>query len=182
MISHQLADGVVFGPLEPWQADEFAAAVEKARDHLRPWVPFASVVVDGPSARVLLQRFADRRAQDSGAMFGIWADGLLVGGTLFRTFDQAIGVAELGVWLDPSVQGRGLVQTACRVMIDYAFRVRGLHRVEWFCDPRNERSRAVAARLGMTHEGTMRSSFVVDGQRIDSEVWAVLAPEWPARA
>ena len=179
MITHALADGVVFGPLEPWRAEEFAAAVEQARDHLRPWVPFATKVVDVPSARALLQRYADLRARDEGAMFGIWAEGLLCGGTLFRNFDTTIGVAEIGVWLDPAAEGRGLIQTACRLMIDYAFRVRGLHRVEWWCDALNTRSRAAAQRLGMTHEGTTRSSYVVDGRRIDSEVWGVLATEWP---
>jgi RimJ/RimL family protein N-acetyltransferase len=33
----------------------------------------------------------------------------------------------------------------------------------------------------MTHEGTLRSSFVIDGRRVDSEVWSVLADEWLAR-
>jgi RimJ/RimL family protein N-acetyltransferase len=105
-------------------------------------------------------------------------DGVLAGGTLFRGFDAHIGTAEIGVWLDPAVEGRGLIQAACRLMIDYAFLVRGLHRVEWYCAPHNARSRAAAARLGMTHEGTLRSSYVVNGERIDSEVWAVLAPDW----
>ena len=179
MITHQLAEGVVLGPLEPWRAAEFAAHVEKIRDHLRPWIVFASTVVDVETARKHLQRYADRLARDEAVMLGIWADGVLAGGVLFRGFDAHMGVAELGVWLDPALEGRGLINTACRLMIDYAFRVRGLHRVEWHCDARNARSRAAAARLGMTHEGTARSSFVVNGERIDSETWAVLATEWP---
>jgi RimJ/RimL family protein N-acetyltransferase len=67
-------------------------------------------------------------------------------------------------------------------MIDYAVRERGMKRVEWLCAPANARSKAAAARLGMTHEGTLRSSFVIDGKRLDSEVWSVLADEWLARA
>ena len=182
MITHQLADDVVFGPLEPWRAEEFAAHVGQAREHLRPWIPFASTVVDASTARELLQRFADKRAKDTGAIFGIWANGALSGGTMFRTFDATVGVAELGVWLDSSAQGRGLVQEACRLMIDYAFGVRGLHRVEWHCDPHNERSRVAAIRLGLTYEGTMRSCSVVNGRRIDSEIWSVLASDWPPTA
>jgi ribosomal-protein-serine acetyltransferase len=30
----------------------------------------------------------------------------------------------------------------------------------------------------MTLEGTLRSSFVLGGERRDTEVWAVLADEW----
>jgi RimJ/RimL family protein N-acetyltransferase len=179
VITHQLADGVEFGLLDPWRAEEFAAHVERAREHLRPWIPFASTVFDGAAARELLQRFADMRARDTGGVYGIWVDGVLNGGTLFRNLDPVLGVVEIGVWLDPSAQGRGLIKTAVSYMIDYFFRVRRLHRVEWYCAPENVRSRAVAARLGMTLEGTTRSSFVVNGRRMDSEIWAVLADEWP---
>jgi RimJ/RimL family protein N-acetyltransferase len=182
VITHQLADGVVFGPLEPWRAEEFAAHVDRHRAHQLTWSVFASRVVDTATARAHLQLFADRRARDEGAIYGIWADGVLSGGALFRGFDAHIGVAEIGVWLAPELEGRGLINATCRLMIDYAFGVRGLHRIEWHCDARNTRSRAAAARLGMTHEGTTRSSFVVNGERIDSEIWAVLASEWPPPA
>jgi ribosomal-protein-serine acetyltransferase len=182
MFSLRLDDTAELRPLEPWQAAEFAAAVDRAREHLRPWIPFASRVVDVESARELLQRFASKRAEDSGAMYGIWVDGVLRGGTLFPTFDTAMGVCEIGVWLDPSFEGRGLINRAVTHMIDHAVRERGMKRVEWLCAPGNERSKAAATRLGMTHEGTLRSSFVVDGRRHDSEVWSVLADEWLARA
>lgn len=181
MFSLRLDDTAELRPLEPWRAAEFAAAVDRAREHLRPWIPFATRVVDEESARQLLQRFANMQAEDSGAMYGIWVDGALRGGTLFRTFDAAAGVCEIGVWLDPSAEGRGLVTRAVTHMIDHAVRVRGMKRVEWYCAPGNQRSKATAARLGMTHEGTLRSSFVVAGARLDSEVWSVLADEWLAR-
>jgi len=178
MFALRLDDTAELRPLEPWQAAEFAAAVDRARDHLRPWIPFASRVVDEETARVLLQRFADKQAEDTGSMYGIWVDGVLNGGTLFRTFDANLGVCEIGVWLHPSAEGRGLIKAAVTQMIDYAVRVRGIQRVEWFCAPGNERSKAAAARLGMTYEGTLRSSFVVNGTRLDSEVWSMLAEDW----
>ena len=178
MFSHSLGDGAALAPLEPWHAEQFAAAVEGAREHLRPWIPFATRVVDVETARELLQRYATKHAEDTGAMYGIWIDEVLSGGTLFRTFDAHMGVTEVGVWLVPTAEGRGLVKAAVTYMIDYAFRVRGLSRVEWFCSSANERSKAAAARLGMTYEGTLRSSFLVDGRRHDSEVWAVLAEDW----
>src|SRR5262245_52982058 len=146
MFSLRLDDTAELRPLEPWCAEEFAAAVDRARDHLRPWIPFATRVVDVATARELLQRYADKQAEDTGALYGIWVDGRLSGGTLFRTFDAAMSVCEIGVWLDPSVVGRGLVTKAVTYMIDYAVRVRGIQRVEWYCAPANDRSKAAAAR------------------------------------
>ena len=179
MFLHPLGDGAGLGPLEPWQAEEFAAAVDHARDHLAPWVPFAHTVVDVDSARDMLQRMADAHAGDTRHFFGIWLDGRLVGGMLFPVFDTRNGLCELGVWLVPEVQGRGLVTSAARYLIDWAFRVRAMSRVAWHTDPRNVRSRAVARRLGMTFEGICRSSHVVDGARQDVEVWSLLSGDWP---
>lgn len=181
MLAHPLGDGAELRSLEPWQAAEFATHVDRIREHLAPWIPFAGTVTDPDSARDLLQRMADAQARDAGRFYGIWVDGALEGGALFRTFDAVGGVCEIGVWLAPEVRGRGLVNRAARHMIDWAFRVRGLSRVEWRTDPRNERSRAVARALGMTREGTLRSSFVLGGARNDTEVWSVLAGEWPTR-
>jgi len=169
-------------PLEPWQAEEFAAHIERVRAHLVPWIPFAARVVDVVSAREFLQRYADNTARDTGRLYGIWLGDELAGGTLFRDFDAASGVCEVGVWLAPEAEGRGLVTRAVRQMIDWAFRVRGMSRVEWRNDPDNARSRAAAERLGMTFEGVLRSSFPLGGARHDTEVWSVLADEWrPAR-
>jgi ribosomal-protein-serine acetyltransferase len=84
--------------------------------------------------------------------------GDLVGGTLFRAFDAEAGVCEVGVWLAPQAEGRGLVTRAVRHMLDWAIRVRGIRRVEWRTDPDNARSRAVAQRLGMTLECCARRS------------------------
>lgn len=45
----------------------------------------------------------------------------------------------------------------------------------------NERSAAVAKRLGMTLEGVRREYWPYGGTRYDKQIWAVLAPEWHAR-
>jgi ribosomal-protein-serine acetyltransferase len=178
MFAAPLGDGAELRPLEPWQAAEFHAHVDAVREHITPWIPFATRVVDVASARDFLHRYAHGQATDTGRVYGIWLDGSLIGGTLFRTFDAASGVCEVGVWLSPDAQGRGLVTRAVRLMIDWAFRVRGLHRVEWRNDATNLRSRAVAQRLGMSLDGVLRSSFELGGSRRDLEVWSLLAHEW----
>ncbi|WP_117208188.1 GNAT family N-acetyltransferase [Allorhizocola rhizosphaerae] len=178
MLALTLDAGAHLRDLEPWHADEFAAHVDRIRDHLKPWIPFASRIYDADGARDLLQRFADKRAADTGRFYGLWLDGELSGGTLFKEFDTASGVCEVGVWLAPWATGRGLITRAVTSMIDWAVGERGMHRIEWRTDPRNERSRAAAARLGMTREGVLRSSFVIGDTRFDTEVWAILADEW----
>lgn len=168
--------------LEPWQAAEFAEYVERTREHLAPWLPWATSITDEEQARAFLQRYADRQARGEGRIYGIWLDGHLVGGALFMGMDSCGGIAELGVWLAPEAEGRGLITTACRHMIAWAFESLGLHRVEWHCAPDNKRSIAVAQRLGMTREGILRSAFPVNGERQDIEVWSLLVGDDPGAA
>ncbi|NEA23552.1 GNAT family N-acetyltransferase [Actinomadura bangladeshensis] len=178
MFARVIGDGAELRPFEPWQAAEFAEHAERVRKDIEKYIPWARTVVDVESARALLQSYADKQAEDAGRMYGIWVDGVLQGGTLFRVFDTARGVCEAGVWLAREARGRGLVTAAVRVMIDWAVRERGMHRVEWLCAPENTASAAVAERLGMTCEGVHRQAFVLNGEHRDVQVWAVLADEW----
>lgn len=181
MLTRVVAEGVELRALEPWQAAEFYVHVESVREHTAPWIPMTENVVDEESARKVLQNYADGAAADGKRIYGIWVDGELGGVALFRVFDTKEGFCEAGVWIAPEHQGRGLVTSAISRLIDWAVLVRGMHRVEWWCKPTNARSQAVAKRLGMTREGLLRSTFVMNGERHDAEVWAVLADEWRAR-
>ncbi|NRQ40708.1 GNAT family N-acetyltransferase [Nonomuraea sp. NN258] len=180
MFALPLDDQAQLRPLEPWQAPEFLAHIDRARPNVDPWIPWASRSTDLASATAVLQRYADSQAADGGRIYGIWLEGRLVGGVMFVTFDAGSGVCEIGCWLEADGAGRGLVTRSCRALIDWAFKERGMSRVEWWVAPENVRSVAAARRLGMTREGVLRRRYPHRGVRQDSEVWAVLADEWPA--
>ncbi|MEV6121832.1 GNAT family protein [Streptomyces sp. NPDC052077] len=173
-------DGAELRPLETWHAEEFLAHLDRGREFINEHVPFGSRATDLDSARALLRSYADRHAADTGFLHGLWLDGTLVGGVLFPDFDAATGVCEIGCWLEPAATGRGLVARGARVLIDWAFDRRGMHRVEWHASAANLPSVNAARRLGMTLEGVRRESFPYRGVRQDMEVWSVLAPEWRA--
>jgi ribosomal-protein-serine acetyltransferase len=173
-----LGDDAQLRPLEPWHAEEFLAHIDRARPHVDPWIPWASLSTDLSSATAVLQRYADRQAADTARIYGIWLNGTLVGGVMFTKFDAASGVCEVGCWLEADGTGRGLVTGACRALIDWAFTERGMSRAEWWVAADNDRSTDVARRLGMTREGVLRQRSAYRGVRRDSEVWSVLSEEW----
>jgi ribosomal-protein-serine acetyltransferase len=177
MFSVELGNGAELRPLEPWQAAEFLEHMDRARATVDPWIPWASRSTDEASARATLQHYADLAARDAGRLFGVWLDGRLVGGTMFRLFDAAEGTCEIGCWLEPDGQGRGLITSAARVLIEWALRVRGIHRVEWRCRADNVASSNVARRLGMRLDGVLRQQHPYLGVRHDIEVWALLATD-----
>ncbi|MCP2163235.1 GNAT family N-acetyltransferase [Goodfellowiella coeruleoviolacea] len=186
MFAMSLGDGAELRPLEPWRAEELLSHMERGREFVGQHIKLADAVTDVDSARRWLQSYADKAAADAGGVYGIWLDGLLVGGVLFRVFDAVTGNCEIGCWLEPAAAGRGLVTRAARVLIDWALHERGMHRVEWRASSANTPSINVAKRLGMSRDGVLRESGVHRGVRQDIEIWSVLASEWdgpsPTRA
>ncbi|NGO70419.1 GNAT family N-acetyltransferase [Streptomyces boncukensis] len=178
MFSLPLRDDAWLCPLEVWHTGEFAAHLDRAREHIRPWVGPAFVTDDLAGARATLRWYAERRAADGARLYGIRRAGTLVGGAMFTDFDAAAGSCGIGCWLEPAAEGHGLVTPACRTLLDWAFTTRGLHRAEWHCRTENDRSSAVAKRLGMRLEGVRREAWPYAGARHDKEIWAVLAHEW----
>ncbi|GAA3351856.1 GNAT family protein [Amorphoplanes nipponensis] len=179
MYAIDLGDGAQLRPLEPWQAPEFLAHMDRARATVDPWIPWAGISTDLASATATLQRYADKAAADAGRLYGIWLDGTLVGGVMFVRFDAAAGTCEAGCWLEPAGSGRGLITRSMRLIIDWAIEVRGIHRVEWRCRPDNTASSNVARRLGMRRDGVLRGEFLYRGVRHDTEVWSLIAPDRP---
>jgi RimJ/RimL family protein N-acetyltransferase len=174
----ELGTGARLDALEPWRADEFAAHMDRAREHIRPWVGPSFLSDDVAGARATLARYAEHLAHDGPRIYGIWADGVLVGGVMFVAFSAAAGVCEVGCWSEPAGEGHGHITAAVREILRYAFEVRGMHRVEWRCRSDNDRSIAVAGRLGMTFEGELREAWLVDGTFHDKAVWSLLSHEF----
>ncbi len=173
-------DGAELRPVEPWQADEFLAHIDRGREFIGQFNGLPDVVTDLESSRALLQSYAEKAAADTGRLYGIHLDGQLVGAVILRTMNVKQGTAEAGCWLEPAAVGRGLVTRAARAIIDWAIEERGIHRVDWWVCSGNKPSIAVARRLGMTLDGVLREAYLYRGQRHDEEVWSVLAPEWRA--
>ena len=76
--------------------------------------------------------------------------------------------------------GRGLGQEAIGILLDYAFGMLGLERVELEVAQENARAIRCYERAGFRTEGVKRHAFMVDGQYSDLVVMSVLASEWRA--
>jgi ribosomal-protein-serine acetyltransferase len=87
-------------------------------------------------------------ANNKGFAVGIWAGEQIIGTAGFHTIDWANRKVEIGYWLDREQQGKGLMNSACRALLDHAFGELKLNRVEIRCATGNQASNRVAQRLG----------------------------------
>jgi RimJ/RimL family protein N-acetyltransferase len=88
---------------------------------------------------------------------------------------QGVGIGELAFGTHPGVRGKGVMTTAVRLILDWAFQAQGLHTVIWRCNAGNYASWRVAWKNGFTFEGTSRASLPQRGEALDAWQGTLLA-------
>lgn len=86
--------------------------------------------------------------------------------------------AEVGFWVVPGERRRGVATHAVALVISWLFEVLALERVEMTTIPENHVVPGLAARLGFTQEGVLRSRDVERGRRVDIVWFGLLRREW----
>jgi RimJ/RimL family protein N-acetyltransferase len=88
---------------------------------------------------------------------------------------------EIGYALGVNYRGRGLASEAAEAVVNYAFGVLGLHKVEADATSDNPASWRIMERLGMQREGCLREVELHDGAWVDRVLYGILADEWRDR-
>lgn len=163
--------------LEESDGDELYAVIDANRSHLSVFLPWAErQSLAGTRAFIELTR--KQLADDNGFQMAIVKDGLIIGVVGYHAVNWADRSTTLGYWLAEAEQGHGTMTWAVRALVDHAFAVWGLNRVEIGAAPENKRSRAIAVRLGFREEGTLREAERVGGRYLDTVVYSLLISEW----
>ncbi len=177
MVEIPLTGGVQLQLLEERHVDELYALVEVERDRLARWLPWA-----GAATREDIGLFVERtrRQQEAhqGTQSAITVNGRVAGTVGVHGISWQDESTSIGYWLSARHEGRGIVTAAVRAYTEHAFSVWGLNRVELRAAVENARSRAIAERLGFTHEGLLRQAEKVGERRLDLVVYSMLAGEW----
>jgi ribosomal-protein-serine acetyltransferase len=178
MLRCALSDQAEVRLLELHHAQAAFDAVATDRAHLREWLPWVDATHTVDDTRAFIGKSLRQQADGLGMVLGIWCEGEFAGTVGCHPFDLANRRVEIGYWVASRFQGRGLVTSACRVLITYLFDEVGMHRVELRACVGNERSRKVAVRLGFQEEGVMRKAMLRLGQWDDMVIYGLLREDW----
>ncbi|MFC6952378.1 GNAT family protein [Halorubellus litoreus] len=88
---------------------------------------------------------------------------------------------ELAISIHPDHWGEGYGTAASRLLVEYAFDERNLHRVQARVMATNDASRRVWEKLGFEQEGRIRENQFVDGEYVDTLYFGLLESDWRAR-
>ncbi|MFJ9086901.1 MULTISPECIES: GNAT family N-acetyltransferase [unclassified Streptomyces] len=118
--------------------------------------------------------------EDTGARVAIEraSDGAFVGWCGLTGWDPDNRSASLGYCLDDAMWGHGYATEAAHAVLEWAFDMLDLNRVQAEADTRNVASARVLEKIGFVWEGTLREDCVVNGEVSDSWVFGLLRREW----
>jgi ribosomal-protein-serine acetyltransferase len=174
-----LGDGLVLHATTTADAEEAYEVVEAERERLREWLPWVDGTIDVEVERDFLRTVEQADAAGSGLHATIRLDGQFCGfvGLRLNPMHQS---AEVGYWLSERAVGSGVMTRSVAAMADLAFSQLGMHRFELLAATGNQRSRAIAERLGMTMEGIRREAEELPQGFVDLAMYAILATDWKA--
>jgi RimJ/RimL family protein N-acetyltransferase len=95
-----------------------------------------------------------------------------------RQLDPTFGTAEWGFALGSAFWGSGLFVAGAELVIDFAFDMMGVHRLEARAAVQNGRGNGALRKIGAVQEGVLRKSFLRGGKYLDQALWAILSDDW----
>jgi len=164
----------------PSDAPLLQRAIESSLAHLRQFMPWAQrepETVETRTERLRQYRGAFDLGQDF--VYGIFdpKETEVLGGTGLHTRQGPL-IRELGYWIAQGHTRKGYATEVCNALLQVAFRIDQVPRVEIRCEPANVASAAVARKIGMKLDGTLRANTIrPDGSVRDTLLFSALKAE-----
>ena len=98
-----------------------------------------------------------------------------------RALSPRFVIADWGFAIGSEFWGTGTFTEAAELVLDFAFDVLGVHRLEARAALCNGRGNGAMQKLGAEREGLLRHSFLRDGEFLDQVLWSILQDDWKKR-
>ena len=164
--------------LEYADAEELYALIDANRDYLARWMPFVSQTYSTADSLAFIRSAQRQLAENRGMQLAIVNGEALIGVAGFHRIDWVSRSTSIGYWLAEDRQGAGTMTLAAAAMVDHAFGVWELDRVEIRAGVENNRSRAIPERLGFREAGILRGAERIGARVIDHVIYATTRAEW----
>lgn len=178
MFARQIDHELKFVLLQPRQAEEVFAVVEKNRQFLRTWLPWLDGNTRADDSKEFIKKTLQQASDESGLQCGIFYQYRFVGMVGYHKIKRGIDMGEIGYWLAEDANGRGIMTRCVKAMIRIGIEELGLKKIEIHCAEGNRQSRAIPERLGFTQEGVIRRAGNLYGECVNHVVYGLLAEEW----
>ncbi len=167
--------------LRAWLPDDAAqlwGLTNRQRENLGRWLGWPDETRSIDDAERFVAYTRDAMAKGTGCDLALVVAGRFAGGMGLSEIHRGSQRGTLGYWLSRHYAGQGLMTSAGRVLIAYAFEELELQRLELWTMSGNVRSRRLAERLGFSLEGILRQRKYHRGRLHDRVVYGLVREDW----
>jgi ribosomal-protein-serine acetyltransferase len=166
---------------ERHHAGEYYERLDAARAHLAGSFVWASGVRRSDVEAMVIAGL-EQFARGDGWQVDLCYRGEAIGSLGLHHLDPPGGSTEVGFWLAPAFEGRGLMTRALRGLLPYFFHTRGLAHVRLGMVPGRSRSEGIARRLSFTPEAVLRGAYQGPDGVTDLAFWGLSKRDWGGSA
>jgi ribosomal-protein-serine acetyltransferase len=165
--------------LQPLHAEEIYKLVDGNRAHLKEWLGWVNNIKSADDYRetiipIWLKQFAD----NNGFNAGIYLRGKLIGMISLHYINWKTKHTSIGYYLGKESEGKGIIISCVKSLMDYAFEDLKLNKVEIQCAEGNVKSRNIPERIGFKQEGISRDAEFINDHYNDIVTYSMLRSEW----
>ncbi len=153
-------------------------AVNSNREHLAAFLPWVDNFHSVKDFSEYINNCMQLNLQQQELSFVIIHNDKLVGRIGLHNINLQHMNAAIGYWLTRDATGQGIIGRCCKIIISYAFRALGLHRIEIRVALKNLKSSSIPEKLGFKKEGILRQAELVNGEFHDLVIYSMLSDEW----
>ena len=155
-------------------AETVYGAIERNRDYLSRWLPFArNLTLDDESG--FISSVLNTPVETRSHVFVIEAENKFAGLIGFSNSDYINRKIEIGYWLLPEYQKKGIMTRSVRIIITWAVNMLGIKRIAICCAVGNKESNAIPRKLGLKFEGIQRcGELLSSGEFADINVYSFI--------
>ena len=144
------------------------------------YIPDSCLPASAEQAKKELQFFRNLHSRRISIYWAIaeTSSGTMIGACGFEKWSRIHKRLELAYDLNPKYWRQGIATKSIHAIIDHAFKIMQVERVEAFLDPSNIASAGLLSKLGFTKEATLKKYRFFKGEHIDIDLYAVTKAEW----
>jgi ribosomal-protein-serine acetyltransferase len=176
----ELPGGITLAPRKPIASEnqEYADLISQNRSMLGQWLPWVHSETGSDSQNAFAVATSEEMQRKESVALAIRANGKAIGMISTHRIQWNTRSVELGYWLGEEHQGQGILTQAASALIERLFRECHLERIEIRMGVGNERSQAMAQRLGFVLEGVRHRAELLNGNWIHHWQYSLTRPEY----
>jgi len=171
-------EGLVLKKLGEESAGAIFEVINRNRHYLRKWLPFVDNTWKIEDTEMFIKSVLAGGGPKRDIVFEICYQDKFAGLIALKEVDRWNKKTEIGYWLDPDLENKGITTRCCRALIECAFKKMAMHRIQIKVGIGNVQSSRIAEKLGFRLEGIERAGEKFPDHYLDLEVYSILRKEW----